>query len=73
MYLGLPIFAFGVDYNKETTENRALYFDDVTDLVSLLNNVNTDQLSEISYEMKNIAKVRYTWSHVCKQYSELFN
>lgn len=73
MYLGLPIFAFGVDYNKETTENRALYFDDVTDLVSLLNNVNTDQLSEISYEMKNIAKVRYTWSHVCKQYSELFD
>lgn len=73
MYLGLPIFAFGVDYNKETTENRALYFDDVTDLVSLLNNVNTDQLSEISYEMKNIAKVRYTWSYVCKQYTELFD
>ena len=73
MYLGLPIFAFGVDYNKETTENKALYFDDVTDLVSLLNNVNTDQLSEISYEMKNIAKVRYTWSYVCKQYTELFD
>ena len=47
MYLGLPIFAFGVDYNKETTENKALYFDDFFELVSLLKNINKDKLIDI--------------------------
>ncbi len=27
MYLGLPVFAYGVQYNKETTHNKANYFD----------------------------------------------
>lgn len=73
MYLGLPIFAFGVDYNKETTGNKALYFDDNTELVSLLKNTDEDQLAEIASDMKIIAKERYTWSHISRQYSNLFN
>jgi glycosyltransferase involved in cell wall biosynthesis len=73
MYLGLPIFAFGVDYNKETTENKALYFDDVSELVSLLNNVNENQLIDIGKDMQIIAKKKYTWSNISEQYSVLFN
>ena len=73
MYLGLPIFAFGVDYNKETTGNKALYFDDNTELVSLLKNTDEDQLADIASDMKIIAKERYTWSHISKQYYNLFN
>jgi len=33
MYLGLPIFAYGIGYNKETTQNKALYFNDKYELV----------------------------------------
>jgi glycosyltransferase involved in cell wall biosynthesis len=72
MYLGLPIFAFGVDYNKETTENKALYFNNVTELVSLLNNINDEQLIDIAKNMQVIAKERYTWSHISNQYYNLF-
>jgi glycosyltransferase involved in cell wall biosynthesis len=73
MYLGLPIFAYSVNYNKETTDNKALYFEDFTELVSLLKNTDKDQLAQIANDMKIIAKERYTWSHISKQYSDLFN
>jgi len=72
MYLGLPIFAFGVDYNKETTENKALYFDDFIELVSLLKNINEDKLIDIGSDMKIIAKERYTWSYISSEYCNLF-
>ncbi len=72
MYLGLPIFAFGVDYNKETTENKALYFDDFFELVSLLKNINKDKLIDIGRNMKIIAKERYTWSYISSEYCNLF-
>lgn len=73
MYLGLPIFAFGVSYNKETTYNKALYFNDITELVSLLKNTDEDQLAQIASDMKIIAKERYTWSQISKHYSKLFD
>jgi glycosyltransferase involved in cell wall biosynthesis len=72
MYLGLPIFAFGVDYNKETTENKAFYFDNASGLVSLLKNINEEQLIEIGRDMKVIAKERYTWSYISSEYCNLF-
>jgi len=72
MYLGLPIFAFGVDYNKETTENKALYFDDFFELVSLLKNINKDKLIDIGRNMTIIAKERYTWSYISSEYCNLF-
>lgn len=72
MYLGLPIFAFGVDYNKETTENKALYFDDVNELVSLLKNIDDQQLIDIGNHMNIIAKERYTWAYISTLYSKLF-
>lgn len=72
MYLGLPIFAFGVDYNKETTENKALYFDDVNELVLLLKNTCDPQLIDIGNDMNIIAKERYTWAYISTLYSKLF-
>jgi glycosyltransferase involved in cell wall biosynthesis len=70
MYLGLPIFAFGVSYNRETTQNSAVYFENSDELVSLLK--KDLDLREIATSMERIAKESYTWKRVSKEYAELF-
>ena len=60
MYLGLPIMAYGVSYNKTTTENKALYFNDVESLVALIKNITIKDMNEIGSAMKSIAERRYS-------------
>ena len=73
MYLKLPIYAFGINYNRETTANKAAYFKDVNELVLLLKNQDKDTLSSIAENMQTIAMERYLWSSVSKKYSNLFS
>jgi len=61
MNLNLPIIAFDVMYNRETTENEALYFDNVADLISILDLLNEHLLLELAEKMRTIARRRYTW------------
>jgi glycosyltransferase involved in cell wall biosynthesis len=72
MYLGLPIMAFQISYNRTTTENKALYFSDAANLVNLLLKTNATNLAKVSQNMKEIANRRYTWKIVTKKYSHLF-
>ncbi|PHS06065.1 MAG: glycosyl transferase [Kordia sp.] len=71
MYLGLPIIAFGVSYNRTTTENKALYFQDHVDLKILIENIKIIEFKEIGKRMKLIANRRYTWPFITKKYKEL--
>jgi len=72
MYLGLPIFAFGVEYNKETTQHKAQYFNDKVELLELLKNINDDELKKVADDMQEVAKKNYTWKKISEQYAELF-
>ncbi|MBA3025022.1 MAG: glycosyltransferase family 1 protein [Sulfurimonas sp.] len=72
MYLGLPILAYGVQYNRETTEGKALYFDDKDGLVKLLENIDEEQLQIVAHDMFVVAKENYVWEKIAKQYAELF-
>lgn len=72
MYLELPIFAYAVDYNKETTKNKAKYFKNIEELIALLEKSNSSQLEVIAADMKKIAIENYTWEKISKQYAELF-
>jgi glycosyltransferase involved in cell wall biosynthesis len=71
MYLGLPILAFGVSYNRVTTEHKALYFKDLNSLINEINNLYTVRLKTIGVEMEKIARRRYTWSHIAVKYERL--
>lgn len=73
MYLGLPILAYGVSYNRTTTENNALYFDSEVELLEKLHTLNEAKLLELKQHMKNIALRRYTWEIIAKQYDLLFH
>ena len=72
MYLGLPILAYGVNYNVETTKNKATYFSDELELVALLGNIEKMNLKVMALEMKDIAVENYKWEQIAKQYASIF-
>ena len=65
MYIG-----FDVIYNRETTENRAYYFDTVENLMDLL--MKKDEWNVCGENMKEIAQRRYLWNIIAKQYESLY-
>ena len=71
MYLGLPIVAYDVVYNRATTEDQALYFKNATALKEEVKN-NADRLPSIAAKMKEIADRRYRWEIISKKYYELY-
>jgi len=72
MQLGLPVFTYGIQYNKETTKGKAAYFDNKEDLISLLNNTDRKDLNLIGTNMNLIAKELYTWKYISQAYGDLF-
>jgi glycosyltransferase involved in cell wall biosynthesis len=72
MSLELPIICYDVDFNRNTTENKSLYFQNKKQLVTILNDLNNINLIKISSELKLIADKKYIWSLISKKYSQLF-
>ncbi|MFY8035250.1 MAG: DUF1972 domain-containing protein [Flexibacteraceae bacterium] len=71
MFLRLPIFCFGVSYNRATTENKALYFETKENLIQLVKSTNRKQLEALRTDMKEIAQRRYLWTLISKRYVNL--
>lgn len=72
MYLELPVIAYGVSYNKETTDNKALFFDTKLQLVEILTNLKQQELYSIAQQLKKIADTKYIWTVIAAQYAKLF-
>ena len=73
MNLGLCCVVFDVDYNRETTESKALYFKNSKELKSLIRLIGEKSLdvSKIKEDMFSIAKKKYIWSQIISQYQLL--
>lgn len=67
MFFGIPIIAYDVVYNRETTENRAAYFRNAGELSAHLEGALPDGAA-----MVEIALRRYTWKHISEQYCALY-
>jgi len=72
MYLGLPIFAFDVAYNRVSTQAKARYFKDSVELETLLRNLDTKELEDIASDMRNIAHRDYIWEKIAHAYADIF-
>ncbi|MFG6685356.1 DUF1972 domain-containing protein [Mariniflexile sp. HNIBRBA6329] len=74
MCLGLPILAFNVSYNKFTTHNEALYFQNKEELVANLKLIseNPNILKYNSTKMKEISLKEYKWHIISDKYKKLF-
>ncbi|MCG8310078.1 MAG: DUF1972 domain-containing protein [Cytophagales bacterium] len=71
MHLGLPVICFNVSYNKTTTENKALYFKNAEELISIIRTVKLETLREHAGKMKEVAERRYTWREISEKYDSL--
>ena len=71
MSLGCPVFAFDCNFNRYTTENKALYFKSGEDLTTTLSSVDPPALARISADMLEVAERRYRWDVIAKSYFEL--
>ncbi len=67
MFFGIPIISFDVVFNRATTANQAYYFHNSDELLAILRRSDLDGTN-----MKKIAKERYTWKTISKQYAELY-
>lgn len=70
MYLNLPIVSFDITANRATTEDRALYFKNVDELVMLLNTISNEDIEQNQRQMKIIADNRYGWKRIAEIYKE---
>lgn len=70
MYLGLPVMAFDVSYNRETTSQKALYFRNPDELIHLLNVSGKSKLEEVGKAMYESACIRYVWKNIAFLYHQ---
>lgn len=70
MYLNLPIVSFDVAANRATTEDNALYFRNVDELIMLLQNISNEDIEQNQKQMKIIADNRYRWKRIAEIYKE---
>jgi glycosyltransferase involved in cell wall biosynthesis len=73
MSLGLPVLAFGVSFNKATTEHKAMYFADKSELKKHINDTRIGTWMALGQEMQAIADRRYNWAVIAKKYNYLIN
>lgn len=72
MFFAKPIVAFDCVYNRESTENKATYFDSVESLVRLLGEMSAAMSGKNASDMVDIARRRYRWATVASQYERLY-
>lgn len=71
MCLALPIIAYDVQYNRETTENSAEFFKNSQQLRCLVEEYIEGNLKIDGLKMKEIAFRRYTWKNIVFKYKDL--
>ena len=72
MYLELPIITFDVSYNRETTQNKSVYFGDKHQLISILINLDESDMKALGQSMKRIADKEYLWAIIAQKYAGIF-
>jgi glycosyltransferase involved in cell wall biosynthesis len=70
MHFKKPIFCFDCDFNRYSTDDRAMYFSNSDDIVKGLQN-KADNLHEVAESMQRLAHERYTWDIIGKRYFDL--
>lgn len=67
MFLGRPVLAYDVVYNRETTHHKAHFWQNSNELQQLVerNDLTGD-------DIKKVAQECYTWEKIAKQYEELY-
>lgn len=70
MYIGLPILAYDVDFNRATTQNKVIYFKDTKQLQNSTELLLNDETlrKKIVEDVKAIAQGKYNWERIINKY-----
>lgn len=68
MFFGIPIIAYDVVYNRESTFNKAYYFNNSDDIINLLD----QPVLSGGESMKTLAEENYRWRDIAHQYVRLY-
>jgi glycosyltransferase involved in cell wall biosynthesis len=71
MGAGAPVLAFDCEFNREVTENRALYWSTAEDYTALLNNLNHKELTDMGNSLQDRVATTYQWDAIADQYEQL--
>ena len=71
MHFGKAVLAFDCNYNRSTTEDKALFFNDSEELQQLIVSVDKNVAERVGRDMLEIANRCYTWRIVAQQYFAL--
>jgi glycosyltransferase involved in cell wall biosynthesis len=73
MYLKCPVLSYDAPANRETTQDKAVFFSDTEKLVKILSSTNEKELDKISSELYALALKEYKWEKISQDYASLFN
>lgn len=68
MHFGIPVLAHGCSFNRHTTEDKAIYFMQSAEISKQIHALTPDIAKKVGSYMREIARRRYTWSKVGKEY-----
>ena len=68
MYMGIPIAAYDVNYNRHTTGGLASYFNNAHSLSDIVSSRDGSQ----GGRLRELARQNYRWSKIARQYTDLF-
>ena len=71
MALSKAIISFDAPTNRETTQNKAIYFSDSSELIEKLRSNTEETLNHNRAEMFSIASTEYSWATISEQYRKL--
>ncbi len=71
MGAGAPTLAFDCEFNREVTNNEALYWRDADEYTQLLENLDTKKLDDMGSTLRQRVADVYQWDLVTDQYEEL--
>ena len=71
MCMELPIVCYDVLTNRETTDNKSIYFKSSNDLANILMSLNSQKIYKIKLDLTLLAKSSYDWKIICNMYNKL--
>lgn len=70
MYLGLPVIAFEVIYNRITTQHQAAYFNTAAELAAIIQDITPGRLRQLARSLQLVAQREYNWAYISRGYAE---
>ncbi|MEZ9357195.1 DUF1972 domain-containing protein [Vibrio breoganii] len=72
MHFGVPIYAFDCKFNRYSTEEKAIFFEDDKDLLEKITTTCTIQNKAVGASMKEIAQRLYRWQVIVESYEKIY-